>query len=535
MFKQRIDNLPINEFVANAINSLMESTESTEARILLCYEESTTKQDEPKAIGLLIPLKNLDEIKKATIHNLTKEGEERTGQTHLYCLLFKSYSFQNLKRIIQLYGNNAVLASCYYYDGHRVRSPYELSETMQDTWNPLHIICSCYSYGDGHMKDIIRLLINKHGFDPNAMAANGNAFHMLCRYYRGENLKEMIDFLIDECKCIATATTTDGMNAIHLLCMYYTGKNLKEMIDFLISKGIDPAAKTNDGWNPFQMVCRYYRDDDLQDIMGFLISKGNDTTSEPNVYLLLSAFYNEGELFNLLSFLINTIGSKKISATDDKGWNALHHLCCSYVGPKFKEIVHLLCDNGIDVNALTKHGHNALLLLCQCHKGKDFKEIIETLIARGIKLDVTIINFNVLSLIATKNYYHKDLGDIIELLCENREIHKARYDPIALIYICFVYRGPEPELERIVNHIIKVAEKSYDSKDLIEDLKSGLLLLTLFNSNLERSRIKEYILQCIRLGAIPRTMTLGRDFIEKKLNLDCNLVAALIYKPSSKA
>jgi len=238
MFSQPIDNLPINEFVANAINSLMESTE---ARILLCYEESTTNQDEPIAIGFFIHLKILYEIKKATIHNRAKEDEERTRQTHLYCLLFKSYSFNNLKRIIQLYGNNAALASCYYYDGHRVESPYELSEITVETWNPLHIICSCYSYGDGHMKDIIRLLITKQGIGPNAMAANGNAFHMLCRYYRGDNLKEMIDFLI--------------------------------------SKGIDPAAKKNDGWSPFQMVCRYYRGDDLQDIMGFLVSITSDLKS----------------------------------------------------------------------------------------------------------------------------------------------------------------------------------------------------------------------------------------------------------------
>ena len=103
-------------------------------------------------------------------------------------------------------------------------------------------------------------------------------------------------------------------NALHLLCTFYRGHNLKPLVEYLIDRGIDPDARTNDGFSfrtsAFPLLCQSYRGNDLKQVMELLISKENATN--PSALMTLSQIYSGDDLQDLLQTGIDKSASLRL-------------------------------------------------------------------------------------------------------------------------------------------------------------------------------------------------------------------------------
>ena len=440
----------------------------------------------PDTVGIVIPMRSLDEIKKASISLVysSSPSDDAGSTTALYCLLFKPYSVDNLKTVIHLYGNNAMMGACFA-DLRRVTSPYQLANKTLEQGNVLHVLC--FSYSADNMKNVMaRLLADDDRIDLNSMADNGNALHILCRYYGGDHLTDLVDLLITN-GCDLSATTGDGWNALHLVCGYHRN-NLKPLVEFFIRRGIDPAARTgNDGWTAFHLVCRYYRGNDLEQVMQLLV---NNETNSPSAFIILCNSYSGDDLEHLLQLVVH----QDHQQADANGWNALHHLCSKYKGRHLTQVVRFLLSIGIDVNALTKEGFTPLYLLCFRYRGDDLKQVIKMLIENGAEISQTVQKFDALSLVTSNNCSRSDFGDIVKLFYDQQQQQQLQYDPTAILSVCFLYRGPG--LLDIVKRMIEKAPMlaNFEEVLLIKDMKSAHLALEMFNLDLpDRKEVKDYL------------------------------------------
>ena len=78
-----------------------------------------------------------------------------------------------------------------------------------------------------------------------------------------------------------------------------------------------------------------------------------------------------------------------MSVCDQWGRNALHVLCEYYNYENLFDIVRLLINNGIQVNATNIEGKNALHLLIENYKGRNLFNIISFLIKNKINVTAT--------------------------------------------------------------------------------------------------------------------------------------------------
>ena len=480
-------------------------SEISEPIILFDFDDrSTSRQTTPEIIGLLVPMRHLEEIRNATVTETPLPSDTNTEEntsTAYYCALFKRFNLKNLKDIIYLYGIQATrTASCY----HSSFILENVANTEKTDLTPLHILCACYSYAQ-NMKDLIDLVIES-GSDVNAKAGEEeiNALHLLCRYYRGENLLEMIDYLIQK-GVSPHAKKRDGMNAFRYLCQTYRGHNLKEILEFLIDKyDIDTSPEKKTGashdkdssdFSALQLVCAVYRGTDLKQTMEMLICKDSNSFATPPgefcALMLLCATYSGDDLKDLLDLLIEKGVSKADAKNSVDGCNALHYLCGRYKGQHLNDLIEFLLDNGIDVNDKAGDGSTALLLLCASYTGDDLKKIIETFIRRGADVSccAMVPNYTVpqtaLNYIAHFNYYRRDLKEIVELLLANGVNSRITgYNCFPVSVICFNYRGPD-RLE-IVRLIVQDAldNKNYDKNGFLESLRDAQKVNGAYNLDL---------------------------------------------------
>ncbi len=65
-----------------------------------------------------------------------------------------------------------------------------------------------------------------------------NALHRICFNYTGDHLNEIDIFLCDQ-GIDVNSVTTGGSSALLMLCQYYKGADLKQVIETLIGRGIN--------------------------------------------------------------------------------------------------------------------------------------------------------------------------------------------------------------------------------------------------------------------------------------------------------
>ena len=99
-------------------------------------------------------------------------------------------------------------------------------------------------------------------------------------------------------------------------------------------------------------------------------------------------------------------------------------MCRYYSGENLIDIVRLLIDNRIEVNAKTKYGSNPFLLLFQ---NVDLGYMCVLNVARLLiekKIDTTVVNSNGDNALTLACQYHKgeELGEIIRFILNNSSI-----------------------------------------------------------------------------------------------------------------
>ena len=75
-----------------------------------------------------------------------------------------------------------------------------------------------------------------------------------------------------------------------------------------------------------------------------------------------------------------------VNGKNNKGWNALHFLCCNNSSEKLIDAIKLLIQLGIDMNGKNNYGNNALHLLCANNSSEKLIDAIKLLIQSGIDI-----------------------------------------------------------------------------------------------------------------------------------------------------
>ena len=134
--------------------------------------------------------------------------------------------------------------------------------------------------------------------------------------------------------------------------------------------------------------------------------------------------------------------------------NSLHTLCQNYRGDHFKDIVDLLIEHKIDLNAKTKTGGwNALHILCHFSNANNLKPLVEHLIKRGIDPAVRTerpSSRTALHLVC-QSFRGDDLKQVMQLLISK----KNATNPSAMSILCRFYNGDDLQdlLQLIINHV----------------------------------------------------------------------------------
>ena len=71
--------------------------------------------------------------------------------------------------------------------------------------------------------------------------------------------------------------TNTGWTPLHVVCFYYKNENLIEIVRLLIQHGAEVNAKKVDGKTPLHLVCQYYKNSNLMDLVHLLIENGADS------------------------------------------------------------------------------------------------------------------------------------------------------------------------------------------------------------------------------------------------------------------
>lgn len=478
------DSSTYEDPVKNAINLHFQNKSlSKEPHILLDYGgESST----PKVVGLLLPMSDLSQITNASLQKLNSNAVTSDfGQSHLYCIYFKRFSRSHLEYVIRLFMNNSFSPG----SGFNVKSVaigyfFQVADLYNfqifESWNALQILGYCYSGGE-NLKELIIFLVNHCGIDPAKKTPKGsNALHLLSRYYRGRAsfLNIVIRFLVDKCGIEPKAKSKDGWDAFLIICHYYGGDNLREILDYFIQQGYSlNEIDIEFTRSAFVSVCKNYRGNDLKLVLELLLSteKKNDVINSLSditqginaLQILCNGYEGSDNLKEIVTLLIQK-GIKVNFREEKHGWNALHFLCGTYFGTDFSDIAIILCRNGIDVNDLTNDGHN--VFFTRCHR-YDYKipslEDITTLIDQGLNVRAIAKrnDKNLPSLLGRVACHNSsDFSGILRMLYDNgffESIPMFEHECELLTFLCIFYRGPE--LLEIVSRITEEIRKKYHS------------------------------------------------------------------------
>gem|GEM_PF-5998400 len=179
-----------------------------------------------------------------------------------------------------------------------------------------------------------------------------------------DSQKELIKFLVENGADVNFAT--EYFNPLGAVIL---GLNDLEMVEYFLSKGARVDSKTNDGSTPLHFACGSSGPSTLIDsrIVDLLISKGAD----------VSAKNNDGLTPLMIACMISNLPAAQrlatkgadLNAVGNEGQTALMYAVMGWGGDP-KDLVQLLIDNKVNLNAKTKDGETALSLAKQNDRTK---------------------------------------------------------------------------------------------------------------------------------------------------------------------
>lgn len=185
------------------------------------------------------------------------------------------------------------------------------------------------------------------------------------------------------------------------------------MVEFLLKHGANPSIKNVNGLTPYEYGVKIYKRDILDSIYGnhgINIPHIDYTFNELKYFASVKTYEDRGEpAIAVTKKMINEAPSYLLKQKSQTGKTLLHYA----VDARKKEIVLLLLDKGLDVNAADKNG------LTPLHTGISNMEIVRMLIAKGANVNaVDNSGQTALHKIAT-SVYNKKLEDIVVFLKQN--------------------------------------------------------------------------------------------------------------------
>ena len=174
----------------------------------------------------------------------------------------------------------------------------------------------------------------------------------------------------------------------------------------------------------------------------------NCKNSHGHTPLQLLFLRNNDSLLRCLTVLLLQRKNIDINIKNKEKWNVLHAVCFSYNGEHLLEIVLLLIQNGIDVNATSFIGLDALLCLClrptQSGFVPKFCDTFQALIAAGADVTwKTPGGWNALVVLTSHHLKHLDYFLMARLLIERGADVNAKDEPgrTVLLMVAAEYEG----------------------------------------------------------------------------------------------
>jgi len=344
-----------------------------------------------------------------SVHGYTAADDETLRSLHIVCALYNSA--ENAKEIIDLLIKsgiddlnattdatdlNALHLLCQFYPYEEefkdlieflIERGVDLTAKKKNGWNALHLLCRYNCVNRPNFFEIMKLLIDC-GIDPREEAAGWNVLHIVCQNYHGDDLEDVVDFLIEKG---VSGMTKDGMGALSIVCSCYSGNQLKQIIAMLIEKGVSRVDEACGklGSNALHRICLSYTGEHLNEIVSYLCDQGLDvnslTTNGDSALSILCLYYKGTDLKLVITTLIDRGINVRFYNENLvlKGNLIAYVLAYNNARSDLRDIVDLLFDNG----AYTSSDLNSIVPACLYYRGSDLLEIVRRIVTASLEND----------------------------------------------------------------------------------------------------------------------------------------------------
>jgi len=239
-------------------------------------------------------------------------------------------------------------------------------------------------------------LQSKQQANVNHVDSNGyTAFIYLCTNYQRKDLINIIKLFIENGVNLNYQDKYGFTGMRQLFCTTIKG-NLLDILNLMILNGFSPNLKDYQNRNLLHIFCEYCGFDNsnetvdiIQKLLESKIDVSDRTIYGKTALHFLCECYSFKDLAFVIQHLLDFDNTKTIiNITDDAKNTALHYLCKKYINNSLIDVVELLVEREIDINAKDYYNKTALLLLCEeSNKIKNEKinldKVIKFLVKQG--------------------------------------------------------------------------------------------------------------------------------------------------------
>jgi len=295
-------------------------------------------------------------------------------------------------------------------------------------YNALHCLLSGRLSDCKDLIGVIRSFIDYDGnFDIHAAASDGHSvLTLLCLYCDGEKLLEAIQLLVVDLKMDIRHKNENESNVLHLLSQNALLARAEPFVDAfkqLIRCGADVGAVDENGESSLTLICGYSEIKNLNDAVRFLITDQKLNLNHQNedgenaLHALCSNALQNEDLASVACFLIDNGINVQAKVKNGKD-SALHILCsnehCSV------DLLQVLIEKGVDLNATNIEGDNALHLLCRHYPGKEnLIDLVRLLVDAGIDVQSrTLGGSSAVHILLENEDEIENVFDVVQLLID---------------------------------------------------------------------------------------------------------------------
>ena len=202
-----------------------------------------------------------------------------------------------------------------------------------------------------------------------------------------------------------------------VLCRNNKNDNIIELIEALLSR-CDINHVDNNGLNALSTLCLCNRGIKLAETAHLLIERGSNVHLSSGGSALYSLFskYCKDSLLDVVQVLLDA--GVDVNAKCQGGSSALLALCSNYDDhPDLLAVIRLLIAKGAVVNARDRRGRNALLIICTVVlDSSDLLEMVKVLVENKIDVKASDETGNTAAKLLNKRGFHKT-SEIMRLIC----------------------------------------------------------------------------------------------------------------------